>query len=135
MAKTHGKNGTIKVLVTATETAIGEIKKYTLESAAETVDTKVLSSEWDEHDVGLKSWSGSAECHFDAADPAQELMAEGLQVEIYFYPESDAAESNYLAGTATITGCSIVVENPAIVAYNITLKGDGELSRDALPES
>lgn len=131
MAKYHGKNGVIQAKpgLTGALAAIGEIKKFTLETSCEAVDTKVLSSEWDEHIPGLKSWSVSAECHYDSADAQQAILIEGASVDLALMPLGNVSTRVKFTGTATVTGCSIPVENGSVVAYNLTLKGNGALTR------
>lgn len=131
MAKTHGKNGVIQIKpdLTGALAAIGEIKKFTLETSCETVDTKVLSSEWDAHIPGLKSWTVSAECHFDSADAQQAILSEGTSVDVALMPLGNVSTRIKLTGTATVTACSIPVENASTVALNVTLKGNGALTR------
>lgn len=131
MAKYHGKYGIIQVKPSGSGalTAFGEIKKFTLETSCETVDTKVLSSEWDAHIPGLKSWSVSAECHFDAATAQQAILIEGTSVDLALMPLGNVSTRIKFTGTATVTACSIPVENASTVALNVTLKGNGALTR------
>lgn len=124
MSVHHGKSGIISLLLPEGLTKIGEVKKFSFESSCELVDAKVLSSEWDEHIPGLSSWSANLECHFDAADDCQYWLVEGSQAAVVLMPESDEVGAVEISGTATIKSCSVITENAAIVAYNITLKGD-----------
>lgn len=130
MAKYHGKLGSIKAVTTGgTPAAIGEVKSFTLNTAAAQVDADKIGSEWSESLAGLKSWEGSIECYYDWSDAAQADLVEGEQVDLELFAAGETSTYEKFTGTAWVTGVEISVQNDQVVSYNISYRGNGALTR------
>lgn len=109
--------------------AIGEAKSYTITTSSDVIEAVKLGTEWKENVQGLKSWEIAIEAHYDPADFAQAMLVEGATVEFLLYPSAEVAGRESFTGTGVVTAVSIPVESTSVVAYNLTITGNGEIAR------
>lgn len=126
MANHTGVDGT----VTVSGNTIAEVKGFSVDEAANTIDDSTLNDAAETHQVGRTSWNGSIECHWDESDTTgQEAMSIGASVSVVLMPEGSDSGDVSLTGTATITARSIAVADQAIISQTFSLKGNGALVR------
>ena len=125
MATFSGSDGVVKV----GGTAVGEVRSFTVNQNAETIDDTVMGDSWRTHKTGLKAWDASVEVLFDDTDAQQTALAVGSSVTIALYPEGDTTGDYELEGTATVTGVSNTQSyDNTLVTRTFTLQGSGALT-------
>ncbi|MFQ5510160.1 MAG: hypothetical protein ACE5FN_12630, partial [Leptospirillia bacterium] len=101
MANHVGSEGLVKVGVNT----IAEVKSWSLDIQGEVVEDTELNDAWKTHKPGIKSWTGSVECHWDETDAlGQGAMVVGNEVTLNLYPEGDVLGDQYYSGLAIFTG-------------------------------
>jgi hypothetical protein len=126
MSKLRGRDGTVKVGAGT----IAEIRDWSLERTASTMDGTVLNDEWSQKDVGIKGWSGSLNCFQDETDTTgQALLEVGETVTLNFYPGGDTAGLIERQGSAIVTSVSDKGANEGFVERSISFEGTGPLAR------
>ncbi len=129
MALTKGRDGTVKVGANT----VAEIKDWSLEQSAETIDGTVLGSTDKAVSDGLKSWSGSLNCFWDSSDTnGQEALSVGASVTLNMYPGGDSSGETEYTGTAIITGISRSGNNGGNVEASFSFEGNGALAQNTV---
>ena len=124
MATHTGSEGTIKV----STTVVGELRSYTLEQTADTIEDTSMGDTSRSYKSALKGWSGSASLFFDEADAGQLLLVLGTSVAIKVYPEGASSGDKYYYGDAIITGSNISASFDGMVEAEITFTGTGAIT-------
>ena len=129
MATHIGRDGVIKVGANA----IAELRSFSIEETADTVETTTMTLSARTHKVTLTSFSGSADVYWDETDTAQTSLAVGTEdLTIEFYPEGTAVGATYYTGTMHVTGVSKSSSFDGMVEASITFQGTGALTSDTV---
>ncbi|MEA1961279.1 MAG: phage tail tube protein [Bacillota bacterium] len=121
-----GKSGKLSL----GDNTVSDIKDWSLDLGADTIDVTALGDEWKNYIAGLKEWSASAEgsfaIHTDTNGQAalQTAFLNGSEVALKLYLNA----TNYYSGSAYIS--SLSVEDPVDDAVNVSFEfqGTGALS-------
>jgi predicted secreted protein len=124
MATHTGSEGTIKVATTT----VGELRSYTLEQTADTIEDTSLGDTSRTYKTALKGWSGSASLFFDEADAGQLLLVLGTSIALKVYPEGASSGDKYYYGDAIITGSNISASFDGMVEAEVTFTGTGAIT-------
>lgn len=127
MATHTGSEGTVRVGVNA----IAEIRSYSVEETADTVEDTSMGDPYRTFKTTLKGWTGSVDVFWDETDTnGQVAMTVGTEVTINFFPEGATAgqTEKYYSGTAIVTGRTVTGSFDGMVEATITLQGTGALS-------
>lgn len=125
MATHTGSEGTVKVGANA----IAEIRSYSLEETADTVEDTSIGDTYRTHKTTLKSFSGSVDVFWDETDTTgQVALAVGSEVTINFYPEGSTTGDTYYTGTAIVTSKTITGSFDGMVESTINVQGTGALT-------
>ena len=125
MATHTGSEGTVKVGANA----IAEIRSYSLEETADTVEDTSIGDTYRTHKTTLKSFSGSVDVFWDETDTTgQVALAVGSEVTINFYPEGSTTGDTYYSGTAIVTSKTITGSFDGMVESTINVQGTGALT-------
>lgn len=125
MATHTGSEGTVKVGTSA----IAEIRSYSIEETADTVEDTSMGDTYRTHKTTLKSFSGSIDVFWDETDTSgQVALTVGSQVTINFYPEGSTTGDTYLTGTAIVTSKTITGSFDGMVESTINVQGTGALT-------
>ena len=125
MATHKGSEGLIKV----GSATISEIKSYSLEESADTIETTKMGDAARTYLPSLTSFSGSIDCFWDETDTAgQVALAVGASVTLVFYPEGEASGDTYYSGTALVTGKTITGSFDGMVEASISVQGTGAIT-------
>ena len=119
-----GSEGTVHV---GTD-AVSEIRSYSIEETADTLETTSMGDTARTHLASLTSFSGSLDVYWDEADTAQTALTVGTSVTIKFYPEGTASSAKYYSGTAIVTGVSRSASFDGLVEASISVQGTGALT-------
>lgn len=131
MATHTGSEGTVKVGANA----IAEIRSYSLEETADTVEDTSMGDSYRTFKTTLKGWSGSVDVFWDETDTnGQVAMVVGTEITANFYPEGASAgvSEQYYTGTAIVTGRTVTGSFDGMVEASITLQGTGALTLSTL---
>jgi len=95
---THkGSEGFVKV----GSATIAEVKSYSLEESADTIETTKMGDAARSYLPSLTSFSGSVDCFWDETDTAgQVALTPGASVTLVFYPDGEASGDTYYSVTA-----------------------------------
>jgi len=125
MATHTGSEGTVKVGANT----IAEIRSYSIEQTADTVEDTTMGDAWRTHKTTLKAWTGTVDVFWDETDTnGQSALVVGAEVTANFYPEGASTGDAYLYGTAIVTGKTVSASFDGMVESTITLQGTGALT-------
>lgn len=125
MANHKGSEGTVHVGTSA----IAEIRSYSIDERADTVEDTVMGDSSRTYKASLKSFSGSVDVYWDESDTdGQVALSVGSEVTIKFYPEGATTGDTYMSGTAIVTGKNITGSFDGMVQASITIQGTGALT-------
>jgi hypothetical protein len=125
MATHTGSEGTVRVGANA----IAEIRSYSLEETADTVEDTSMGDTFRTHKTTLKSFSGSIDVFWDEGDTnGQIALAVGSEVTISFYPEGATTGDKYYTGTAIVTSKTVTGSFDGMVESTINVQGTGALT-------
>jgi len=125
MATHKGSEGLVKV----GSATIAEVKSYSLEESADTIETTKMGDAARTYLPSLTSFSGSVDCFWDETDTAgQVALAVGASVTLVFYPEGSASGDTYYSGTALVTGKTITGSFDGMVEASISVQGTGAIT-------
>jgi predicted secreted protein len=124
MATHTGQEGLIRIGTTT----IGELRSYTLDQTADTIEDTSLGDTTRTYKAGLKAFAGSASLFFDEADAGQILIVVGTEISIKFYPEGNTTGDKFYEGSAIVTGYNISASFDGLVEAEMTFTGTGALS-------
>ena len=125
MATHTGSEGTVRVGANA----IAEIRSYSLEETADTVEDTSMGDTYRTHKTTLKSFSGSIDVFWDEGDTnGQIALAVGSEVTINFYPEGATTGDKYYTGTAIVTSKTVTGSFDGMVESTINVQGTGALT-------
>ena len=122
MANHKGSDGTVHV----GSDAIGEIRSWSLESTADTIEDSVMGDSARTYQVGLASWSASVDCYWDDDSTAQDALTAGASVSLTLYPEGTSAGTKY-SGTALVTSVSTSSSFDGMLEVSFSATGTGSL--------
>jgi hypothetical protein len=125
MATHSGSEG--KIFVETNQ--IAEIKSWSLEVTADTVDASTIGTEWRKNHATIKSWAGSFEAFWDETDEAQGKLGAGKTVTLNLYPEGDEEGNTYFTGNVIITSIAYKASFDGLVEAGFSFSGTGALTQ------
>ena len=115
-------------------TVVGEIRSYSIESTADTIETSVMGNDSRQYVKGMSTWSGNADVLFDATqfnllNPNASGSNVGANpVYLVVYPEGEAgATDKIIGGSVVITGFTINASYDGLIEASISFQGNGPL--------
>ena len=125
MATHTGSEGTVKV----GSNAIAEIRSYSLEVTADTLEDTSMGDSSRTYKPSLKSFTGTVDVFWDETDTTgQGALANGTEITLTVYPEGDASGDTYYSGSAIVTGISLTASFDGMVEASISVQGTGDLT-------
>jgi hypothetical protein len=125
MATHKGQDGIVKV----GSDAVAEVRSFSIEETADTVEDTVMTDTARTYITTLKSFSGSLDVFWDETDTnGQVALAVGNSVTLAFYPEGDTSGDTYYSGTALVTGFTRTASFDGMIEASITVQGSGALT-------
>ena len=104
MATHAGSEGTVK----SGANEIAEIRSFSLEESADTIEDTTMGDTSRTYLTGLKTFSGSVDVFWDETDTnGQVSFSVGASVTLAVYPEGATSGDTYYSGTAIVTGRTI----------------------------
>jgi len=125
MATHAGSEGLVKV----GSATVAEVKSYSLEETADTIETSSIGTTARTFRTSLTGWSGSLDVFWDETDTAgQGALSVGSSVTLKVYPEGDTGGDTFYEGTALVTGVSKTGSFDGMVDASISIQGTGALT-------
>ena len=128
MATFKGSDGIVKAGASGSENAIGEIRSFSIEQTADTIEDTKMGDSSRTYKASLTSFTASIEAMFDDGDTAQTAMTIGSELSFLFQPEGGDANDYQLSGTGIVTGISRSQAYDDLVMINFTVQGTGALT-------
>lgn len=126
MATHTGSEGTVRV---GASNDILEIRSYSVEETADTVEDTSMGDSYRTHKTTLKAWTGTVDVFWDELDTTgQGALTVGSEVAVRFMPEGATTGDVYLSGNAIVTGKTVSASFDGMVESTITLQGTGALT-------
>ena len=125
MAVHKGSEGAVKIEANT----VAEVRDWSLEETAETIDSTEMSDAAKTFEVGTTSWSGSVNAFWDETDTSgQGAMTVGSSVTLNLYPEGATSGDTYGSGTAIISSISKSAGIDGLVEASFSFQGSGALT-------
>ena len=125
MATHKGSEGTVHV----GSNAIAEIRSYSLDETADTVEDTTMGDAARTYLASLTTFSGSIDVFWDETDTSgQVALAVGSSVTLKWYPEGATSGDTYYTGTALVTGKNITASFDGMVEASISVQGTGAIT-------
>ena len=125
MATHKGSEGTVKIGANA----IAEIRTWTINESADTVEDTTMGDSARTYKPSLTSWDGSMDVYWDETDTnGQGAATIGSEITLNVYPEGATSGDSYYTGTAIVTGVSRTASFDGMVEASLTFQGTGALS-------
>ena len=125
MATHKGSEGTVHV----GSNAIAEIRSYSLDETADTVEDTTMGGAARTYLASLTTFSGSIDVFWDETDTdGQVALAVGSSVTLKFYPEGATSGDTYYSGTALVTGKNISASFDGMIEASISVQGTGAIT-------
>jgi hypothetical protein len=128
MATHTGSEGTIKIGADV----VGELRSFSLESTAETIEDTSMGDTNRSYKVGLKTFTGTASVYFDETDAGQILLVAGAEITLNVYPEGATSGDTFYSGSAIVTGKTLNSSFDGMVEAEISFQGSGALTIDTV---
>ena len=132
MSKLTTKNSALYLVDNSTETQLGSITDFSLDIAASTIDASVLSTEWANNLVGIKSGSGSFTVLVDSEDTVLETletaMENGTSLNFAFYPQGKATGNPKLTFKAYLSAFNHSAAVNAALSIAVSYVVDGAVT-------
>jgi hypothetical protein len=128
MATHTGSEGTIKIGADV----VGELRSFSLESTAETIEDTSMGDTNRSYKVGLKTFTGTASVYFDETDAGQILLVAGAEITLNVYPEGASSGDTFYTGSAIVTGKTINSSFDGMVEAEISFQGNGALTESTI---
>ncbi len=137
MSVLTGNNGVVKIdNASGTPTAIAQVRNFSVEITADTIETTNMGQETRSYVKGLSSFSGSADVYFDtsnytggasvvaALNPTTGAVGDApLTIELYLNNTADK-----FSGEVIVTGYSVNSSFDGLVEASISFQGSGAMS-------
>ena len=124
MANHKGSEGVVHVGTNA----VGELKSYSVNETADTVDDTTIGDSAKTFQAGTTQFSGSADTFWDETDTAQIAMTAGASITLKFYPEGIASGATYYHGAAIVTSIDRSAAIGGMVESSFGFTGSGALT-------
>ena len=132
MGATASKVSVLKLKVGESDTPIGEVRSFNIETALGTIDVSTLATDWKKFLVGQAGWSGTLELFYDPTDTAQaDLVAKataGTLCNITVQPLGAGSGKTQLSGDCYVTGMTISGATEDAVGMSVSFQGTDELT-------
>ena len=129
MATHLGRLGTVK----SGSNEVLELTSISVTETSDTVEDTAIGDTSRTYLAGLKTFTGSVECHYDPSDSTgQETFDVGSSVTVNFLPIGADTGDIQLSGTCIITEKTVNNDIDGTVTVSFSLQGTGALTQTTL---
>lgn len=132
MATTTGSSGVVKISTpTGTLTAVGEVRSYTIDVTADTIEDSVIGDTARTYKQGLSSATLTIEAYWDEADAQQEILDERALVKFELFPTGTGDGQKSFEGDGVVTSRSITASFDGMVEASFSIQVSGAITEHA----
>lgn len=132
MAIATGQTGVVKIGTTSSdETALGNVRSFSIETSADTIESTVMGSSVRTYKQGLATGTVSIEAYWDEADTVMTSLDERAEVTWEIYPTGTTTGQELYAGTGIVTSKSISAAFDGMVEASFTIQVSGAIANTA----
>ena len=132
MANVTGRSGVVKLqLAGVTEVVVGEVRSFTIETSADTIEDSAMGDTSRSYKAGLDSSTVSIECYWDQADAQQLVLDSRASVDFEISPSGTATGSKKYSGTGIVTSKSITASFDGMVEASFSIQVSGAITEAA----
>jgi hypothetical protein len=129
MATTKGSSGVVKLAVNGgSVAAMGEIRSFTLDETADTIEDSVMGDSARTYLSSLTSATLSMDVYWDDADAVQLVMGAGADLDFELYPTGTGTGEKYYSGGGILTSKSITASFDGMVEGSFALQVSGAVT-------
>lgn len=128
MATLKGSDGIVKAGSAGSEAVVGEIRSFSIEQTADTIEDTKMGDAARTYKPSLTSFTASIDAMFDDGDATQTAMSIGSELSFLFQPEGDTAGDYQLSGSGIVTGISRSQSFDGLVEISFSVQGTGALT-------
>lgn len=129
MATTKGSSGVVKLAVSGgSVAAMGEIRSFTLDETADTIEDSVMGDTSRTYVSSLKSATLSMDVYWDDADAVQLVMDAASDLIFELYPTGTGTGEKYYSGGGILTSKSITASFDGMVEGSFALQVSGAVT-------
>ena len=129
MATKTGASGVVKLQVSGTTVAVvGEVRSFTFEGSADTIEDSVIGDVARSYKAGLKTNTVSIECYWDEADAQQLILDEGTAIDFEIYPTGTGSGETFFSGGGIVTTRSITGAFDGMVEASFSVQCSGAVT-------
>tara|TARA_B110000977_G_C10804921_1_gene387870 strand:- start:45 stop:446 length:402 start_codon:yes stop_codon:yes gene_type:complete len=129
MATKTGASGVVKLQVAGTTVAVvGEVRSYTFEGSADTIEDSVMGDLSRTYKQGLSTNTVSLEVYWDEADAQQLILDERTSVDFEIYPTGTGSGETFFSGTGIVTSRSITGAFDGMVEASFSIQCSGAVT-------
>lgn len=127
MATFTGLDGVVKIDVSGTDTVVGEVRSFTIDESADTIETTAMgnTNRARTYVAGFESTTITVEAYFDSNDNAQNNMTGRQAVDFELYPAGTATGNRVFSGNGFITARSVSAAFDGMVEVSFTIQVSG----------
>jgi hypothetical protein len=129
MATTKGSSGVVKLAVSGgSVAAMGEIRSFTLDETADTIEDSVMGDTSRTYVSSLKTATLSMDVYWDDADAVQLVMDAAADLDFELYPTGTGTGEKYYSGSGILTSKSITASFDGMVEGSFALQVSGAVT-------
>lgn len=130
MATSTGASGVIKVAASGgSVAAVAEVRTYTLDGTADTIEDSVMGDSARTYKAGLKSSTLSVDAYWDESDTTGQLVLdEGTVIDFELYPTGTGSGETYMSGSGVVTSRSITASFDGMVEASFAVQVSGAVT-------
>lgn len=129
MATQTGASGVVKVQVSGTTVAVvGEVRSFTFEGSADTIEDSVMGDSVRSYKTGLKTNTVSLDVYWDEADAQQLILDEGVDIDFEIYPTGTGSGETFFTGGGIVTSRSITGSFDGMVEASFSVQCSGAIT-------
>ena len=127
MASSAGSSGVFKISQTdGSEAAVAEVRSYSFDVTADTIEKSVMGDTAREYLAGLSSSTLSVEVYWDQSD--QDAFDERATVYWELYPTGTGTGEKYYHGSGIVTGKTISAAFDGMVEASFSVQNSGAVT-------
>ena len=129
MATKTGASGVVQVNLAGIDTvAVGEVRSFTFEGSADTIEDSVMGDLSRTYKQGLSTNTVSLEVYWDESDAQQLILDERASVDFKVYPTGTGSGETFFSGSGIVTSRSITGAFDGMVEASFSIQCNGAIT-------
>ena len=127
MSSARASSGVVKIDVSGSDLAVGELKSYTMDESADSIEKSVMGDISRKYEPGMESTTVTIEAYFDAGDAAQNQMTARQPIDFEIHPEGTATGRRVFTGSGHVTSRSVSAAFDGMIEISFTIQCTGQV--------